>query len=270
MKQFEILTKPGIVHGITTRLGGVSTGPYATMNTGIYGNDDWLHITENIKRALDAIGADAPNIVATRQVHSKNIAILGDFSKLPEMDLKGTALEGRHLYVYEGVDGLMTQRTDVVLMTFYADCVPLVFYDPVQKVVASVHSGWKGTAQGIGAEAIRMMCEVFHSNSKDILAAIGHSAGVCCYEVDDKVIEAFKRQFSLSVLQDFIVPKDYGKYMLDLKAANAALMRMNGIPESNIEVDSGCTICGVEKYHSHRRAAGNDRGSMSAFVQLKK
>jgi len=259
-----------VPHGITTRLGGVSEGVFGSMNTSFFGIDDKIAVFENIKRSLEAIGADAKTIVATQQVHSNNILVIDDqtsFSALRKMDVSGSALEGYDLYVSPETDGLITNRRDVILMTFYADCVPLMLHDPVTGYVGTVHSGWRGTANLIGLEAISLF-KALGSDLKNIQVGIGHSAGVCCYEVDQPVINALRTHFSELEMLTFMVPKDDEKVMLDLKTANAMIFRGSGIDEANIEINQGCTICDAHLYHSHRRT-GYPRGSMSAFIQIK-
>lgn len=272
MNSFKLLKSDHLIHGITTRVGGVSTGAYSSMNTGIFGDDKRDYVLENIRRALSELGTDAKTIILAQQVHSKNVVIIDDetnFNTMEKVKLENTPLEGFEMYISAVTDGLMTNRNDVILITFYADCVPLILYDPVKHVVAAVHSGWMGTVKAIGANAVRKMVSVYGSNVSDIRAGIGHSAGICCYEIGDDVIEALKVEFSVESIRDFVIPKRYGKYMIDLKEANAKLFREAGIVQKHIEIDPDCTICNPEKYHSHRRARGGKRGMMSAIVQLK-
>lgn len=272
MKNFKLLLSEHLIQGITTREGGVSTGAYATMNTGIFGDDDRNNVLENMRLAMSELGTDATKIILAHQVHSKNVLVIdqeANFDTMEKVHLENTPLEGFEMYISESTDGLMTNRTDIILITFYADCVPLLLYDPTKKVVAAVHSGWLGTAKAIGVEAINKMVSVYGSSVSDIKVGIGQSAGICCYEIGDDVIEALKMEFSLDSIRDFVIPKRYGKYMIDLKEANAKLFRDAGILERNIEIDPDCTICNPEKYHSHRRAKGGKRGMMSAIVQLK-
>lgn len=267
MNQFVNITTP---HGITTRHGGVSEGPFATMNTGFYGQDDPIKVFENIKIALDAIHADAKIIIATKQVHSNTIRVIDsqtDFSEFESYDVSGSALEGYTLLASPTTDGLVSTRDDVVLMTFFADCVPLVFYDPIKGIVGSVHSGWKGTSNLMAHEAINTFVSL-GSMPKDIVVGIGHCAGVCCYEVDEPVVEAFRHNFTNDEMKNFLIAKENGKYQMDLKMANVIALMRKGLALSQIEVNDACTICGVSDYHSHRRT-GHPRGSMSAFIQLK-
>lgn len=257
-------------HGITDRHGGVSVGPYASMNTSFFGHDDKNRVFENIRRVLNTLRIDAKIIIATEQVHSDNILFIRrdfDLNTLHEISLEGTPLEDHRLFIARSTDGLMTNRDDVVLMTFYADCVPLILYDARSKIAATVHSGWRGTVKKIGGKAFEMMVAL-GANPEDITIGIGHSAGKCCYEVDAPVVDAFNKGFSpLDTLQ-FIEPKPNSKYMLDLKTANRLLLMDAGASDTQIETSPFCTICGVTDYHSHRRT-GYPRGSMSAFVQVK-
>jgi len=259
-----------VAHGITTRLDGVSEGVFGSMNTSFFGIDDKMAVFENIKRSLDMIGSDAKKVVATQQVHSSTILVIDEqfaFSELIKIDVSGSALDGYELFVSPETDGLITNRRDVVLMTFYADCVPLLLHDPLTGYVGTVHSGWRGTANLIGKEAVDIF-KVLGSNPKDIHVGIGHSAGVCCYEVDQPVIEAFQTYFTEQDMAAFMTPIDSGKVMLDLKVANALIFKSSGIDDAHIEINQDCTICNVDLYHSHRRT-GYPRGSMSAFIQLK-
>jgi YfiH family protein len=270
MKQFSILEQTLLRHGITTREGGVSLPPYDTMNTSFYGQDSTEDVMVNIKRSLDALGITAKTIVATSQVHgTKLLSITSrtDLDALRCFDTQGTVMADYTLLIADQTDGLITNRSDIVLMTFYADCVPLILYDPITGTAASVHSGWRGTKERIGQIAVETMCSQFGARAENIRVGIGQSAGKCCYEVDFPVIQAFEARYSKSLLAGAVFPKDYGKYNLDLKWLNAQLMQMAGILPAHIEIDPDCTICNPERYHSHRYARGGARGTMSAFVQ---
>lgn len=260
-----------VPHGITTRIGGVSEGVFGSMNTSFFGTDDKMAVFENIRRSLDAIGSDAKTIIATQQIHSNRILVIDahtKFSELRKIDVSGSALEDYQLFVSPETDGLITNRNDVVLMTFYADCVPLILHDQVTGCVGTIHSGWRGTANLIGQEAVAIF-QGLGSDLKNIKIGIGHSAGVCCYEVDKPVIEAFHAHFSEQEMMTFMIPKENDKVMLDLKIANTMIFKRSGIEAENIEVDQACTICDAHSYHSHRRT-GYPRGSMSAFIQCNK
>lgn len=266
MRSFQSIAS---IHGITTRLGGVSQGVFGTMNTGFLGDDQLEDVCTNIKLTLDQMGATAKIIIATQQVHSNHIFVVDestDLNLLRKIDVTGTALEDYSLYVVSDTDGLITKRSDVILMTFYADCVPLILHDPVRNITANAHSGWVGTANLMAKEVVNKMVAL-GSVRGDLCIGIGHSAGVCCYEVDEPVVRAFSKHFSNDEMKEFLLPTDYGKYHLDLKLANCISLMKTGISRTQIEVDSACTICDSHTFHSHRRAKGGPRGSMSAFTQ---
>lgn len=266
MRNFQSIA---MIHGISTRLGGVSHGVYGSMNTGFFGEDQLEDVYSNIKIVLNQIGATAKIIIATQQVHSNHVFEVNestDLSQFRKIDVSGTALDEYALYVVGDTDGLITKRTDVILMTFYADCVPLIFHDPVLGITANAHSGWVGTANLMAKEVVKKMVEL-GSDIGDLRIGIGHSAGVCCYEVDEPVVRAFSKHFSNEEMKEFLLPTDYGKYHLDLKLANCIALMNVGVSRSQIEVDMACTICDSNTFHSHRRAKGGPRGSMSAFTQ---
>lgn len=267
MNQFLHFEKLGIVHGITTKIGGISKGPFAEMNTSFFGDDDRLNVCENIKRALMKINSTAKIIVATEQVHSDSIGIIDDetdFNMFEKVDTSNTALESYSLFIAEGLDGVMTTRADVVLMTFYADCVPILISSEDGQVVGNAHAGWRGTVKGIAGKLSQMMLA---AGAENLYAGIGHCAGVCCYEVDEVVANAFRETFTFDEQYKVLFPRGSGKYLLDLKKANEIMLQNSGVLLTQIETNLDCTICMPERYHSHRYSSGKKRGSMSAFIQ---
>ena len=168
-------TLPFIRHGISTRLGGVSEGVWSSMNLGFSRGDDPAHVRENYRRVCAAMGMDYVNVVQSDQQHHTHLYQAG-----PEDRGRGVTRDK----VIHDVDGLLTDRRQVVLCTLYADCVPLFFVDPVRRVIAASHSGWKGTAARIGAVTVERMAAAYGCRREDILAGIGPSIGPCCFEVD--------------------------------------------------------------------------------------
>jgi len=273
MFQFKHFLDAPFYHGITTKNGGVSKAPYEYMNTNFFSNDKREDVMTNIKRALDALHMTAKIIIATRQVHGVNILNITntiDEKALKRIDTSETALSDYTLLVAEGYDGLMTQRDDVILMTFYADCVPILLYDPERSTIVALHSGWRGTQQRFVEKAIHDLSHTYGSEAHHLMAGIGQSAGICCYEVDAPVVDAFRLQFSEEVLQNALVQKSEVKYHIDLKGLNKALLQNTGVKTENIAINPLCTICHPEDYHSHRYHHGGPRGTMSAFMQLQK
>jgi YfiH family protein len=158
----------------------------------------------------------------------------------------------------------MSNENSTFLMTFYADCTPLFFVDPVNRVVAVSHAGWKGTSKNIGRKTVEQMCRVYGSKSEHILVGIGPSAGQCCYEVGPEVIDQLLE--AIPTLQDFYTELETGKYLVNIKKANVASICSAGVLEEHIEVSQECTMCNDE-FFSYRRDGVT--GRMSGFIFLK-
>ena len=165
-------------------------------------------------------------------------------------------------------DGLITNVPGLCLVTFYADCVPLYFVDPVHKAIGLSHSGWRGTVGKMGKVTAEKMKKTFGTDPKDLVAAIGPSICQDCYEVSGDVIEEFKKAFPEGLWDQLFYEKDSGKYQLDLWAANKAVLLEAGIPEEQIAVTNLCTHCNPDILFSHR-AQGDRRGNLSALLALK-
>ena len=246
----------GAVHGFSTRLGGVSEGMWASLNLGVSRGDDPEHVRENYRRFLGAIGADGDKLVMTNQVHGDVVRTVtsADWKRDPYDKVNFEA------------DGLMTATPGVVLMIFSADCIPVLFYDPVRRVVAGVHAGWRGTAAGIVTTAVERMKDVYGCRPEDILAAIGPGIGPDCFETHEDVPNAMMAAVSSPALS-YIHVKENGKFAVDLKGINARRLELAGLDPAHIAISDDCTACLPEKYWSHRRM-GTNRGSMAAAIQL--
>ncbi|MBQ3816793.1 MAG: laccase domain-containing protein, partial [Clostridia bacterium] len=147
------------------------------------------------------------------------------------------------------------------------DCTPLIFCDPVKKVIATSHSGWRGTVKQIGKVTVKKMQEEYGCNPQNIVAAIGPCIGNCCYEVDNPVYNAFCEIGYLDLSAIFI-KKENGKYMLDLVEANRQILINAGINPQNIDLSDICTCCNHNEMHSHR-ATNGERGTLAAIIELK-
>jgi YfiH family protein len=159
-------------------------------------------------------------------------------------------------------DGLMSNCKRKLLVTCYADCVPLLFFDPKNKVVASVHSGWKGTIRKIAAEAVFKMVKTYKSDPKDIIAGIGPSIGPCCFEVEPDVCKMFKREFG-----EDVILKDKDKLHIDLWRSNIIQLQNAGLRDDNIECLRICTYCNSDKFYSFRKG-DKEQGRFAAFIML--
>lgn len=243
-------------HGFSTRLGGVSEGIFASMNLSFTRGDEPQAVRENFDRFCAAIGVEAEGVVISAQTHTANVRIVTAADRG-----RGVTREKE----YTDVDGLITNDPDVVLCTQYADCVPLFFVDPVKRVVATSHAGWRGTAAGIAAVTVEKMVAEFGCDPADILAGIGPSIGHCCFEVDSPVYEAFTQ---VAVFDDTCYTDNGGgKYHIDLWQVNRRWMLKAGVLPEHITVTDLCTRCHPDLFWSHRKT-GNDRGGLAAFIAL--
>lgn len=268
---FPALEKLGCVkHLFSTRLGGVSKGIYATMNLSFTRGDDERAVRENFARIAELLGRKPEEIVCTDQMHTTNIR------KVTAADAgKGVVREKD----YTDVDGLVTQEKGVVLATFYADCVPLYFVDPVRRAIGLSHSGWRGTVNGMGRETVSRMQQEFGSRPEDIYAAIGPSICKECYEVSRDVADAFKAAFEENeylreneAFSRIISYRDRqqeadGKCQLDLHEANKWILLSAGILPEHISVTDICTAHNPDYLFSHRKTNGK-RGNLGAFLCL--
>ena len=258
--EYPLLTDTKIVHhGFSTRLGGVSQGCYASMNLSFTRGDDEAAVRENYHRIAKSIGVKCENMVLSQQTHTTNVRVVTEKDKgkgiVKPLD-------------YSDVDGMVTNIHGICLVTFYADCVPLYFVDPVQKAIGLSHSGWRGTVGKIGKETIRKMEEQYGSDPKDILAAVGPSICKDCYEVSEDVILEFQKNFKERYWKDLFYRKENGKYQLDLWKANEIIFKESGILPEHIAVTNVCTHCNSEILYSHR-TSGDRRGNLAAFLALK-
>ena len=246
----------GAAHGFSTRLGGVSEGMWSSLNLGMSRGDDPDHVRENYRRFFAAIGGSGERLAMTNQVHGAEVRTI--------------TTADVHTDPYEKAgykaDGLMTDLPGVALRVSTADCIPILFYDPVRRCVAAVHAGWRGTAAGIATAAVDRMKNVYGSRPSDILAAIG--PGICpdCFETHEDVPNAMTSAMGTGVLRHIRI-KENGKFAVDLKAINAMRLEQAGLEADHIAVSAACTSCDTDRFWSHRKQGAN-RGSLAAVIQL--
>ena len=257
---FPVFRDTGLVtDGFSTRLGGVSEGCFSSLNLSFDRGDDQAAVAENFRRMGEALGVRCEDMVLSQQTHTTNIRIVTD-----EDRGKGITRERD----YTDIDGLITNVPGICLVTTYADCVPLYFLDPVKKVIALSHSGWRGTVGKIGKKTVELMHDNFGSDPADILAAVGPSVCQDCYEVSADAIDRFKEVFDRSAWDELFYEKPDGKYQLDLWKANEKIFLEAGIRKDHIAVTNVCTHCNSGILYSHR-AMGDKRGNLCAFLALK-
>ena len=251
---------PGFVHGFSTRLGGVSEGIYSSMNLSFTRGDKEEAVRENYNRISAALGFSPEDIVTSDQTHTANVRVI-------TAEDRGNGITKPRPYT--DVDGMITNVPGLVLATFYADCVPLYFADPVHKAVGLSHSGWRGTAAGIGAVTIKELQKHYGTRPEDIYAAIGPSICQDCYEVSEDVILEFQKTFSRELWKDIFYRKENGKYQLNLWEANRQILLGAGILPEHISMPNLCTCCNPEFLYSHRASQGK-RGNLGAFLGIKR
>ena len=253
----KIEAAKGVRHAFSTRAGGVSKGNCSTMSFGFSLGDDKNDVLKNYEIFCQAFGVKTENCVLSQQTHTANLRIV-------TRDDAGKGIFRER--DYSDIDGLVTNEKGLVLVTQYADCTPLAFYDPVKRVVATSHGGWRGTVAEIAKKTVEKMASEFGSYPADILCGIGPNIGQCCYEVDDPVINEINKLSYLDLPSCYTV-KGGGKYMLDLREVNREILIHAGIRPENIDVADLCTCCNSNVFHSHRATKGK-RGTLALMIAL--
>lgn len=256
---FEIFSQTGLVeHAFTTRSGGVSRGPYDSLNMAFHVGDQEAAVLENRRRVCSALGAAAEDLVAGRQVHGTRVcAVSGADRGKGARDLESAIPEA---------DGLVTGERGLLLSSYYADCVPVMILDPVRRAIGLAHAGWKGTVGHIAGKTVLKMVNSFHTRPKDCLAVIAPSIGPCCYEVDSPVLDRLKESFGQ--WRDLVSRPAPGRWHLDLWRANQAALLEAGLLSENIAVAGLCTACHPELFYSYRGQSGVC-GRMASLLMLR-
>lgn len=251
---FPLLERTGAVrHLFSTRLGGVSRGAFSSMNLSFTRGDEEKCVRENYRRIGKVLGCEPEDMVAAHQTHTTNIR------RVTAADRGKGVTRPRD---YENIDGLMTDEPGVVLVTYFADCVPLFFVDPVHGAVGLAHSGWRGTAGRMGAAMVKAMEEAYGTRPEELYTAVGPCICGSCYEVDEDVAGRFW------TLPGAVRPGGRpGKYQLDLREANRQILACAGVEPERIAVADICTCCNGDYLFSHR-ASGGRRGNLAAFLGL--
>ena len=244
-------------HGVSTRLGGVSEGIYRSMNLSFTRGDEEEKVRENFRRFCGAVGVEPEQVVLSAQQHHTRL-----YNATAADRGRGVTRQRN----YDDVDGLLTDEPGVALCTQYADCVPLMFVDPVRRVVAASHAGWRGTVARIGAATVERMAADYGCRREDILAAVAPSIGPCCFEVDEPVREAFAAALG-TLFEGCARRLEGGKAMIDLWETNRRILRDVGLREENISVTDLCTRCHPGVFWSHR-ATGGQRGSLAVLIAM--
>lgn len=231
---------------MTTREGGFGKPPYATLNLALHVGDDPDTVVDNRRLLLKETSLDEKDFVSVQQIHGKEIFYADETAK------------GRGFWTYasaiEASDGIFTDRENLLMATFYADCLPLAVFHPEQKLLGLAHAGWKGTYQNIGLALIEAMRGFRDFDPTELWAATGAGIGPCCYEVDASFYERFMGKYPAA--EAWFSATDSGKYHFDNEKANKALLMKAGVKEENISVLGLCTSCHDDLFFSYRKEAG--------------
>lgn len=250
----------GVVHGISTRSGGVSQGRCESLNVSYSVGDAPENVDENLRRISTALGSRPSDLFSAYQVHGRSVTIVES----------ATSAEPR-----PRCDVLVTSSAARTLMLRYADCTPVLLADPKRRAVAAVHAGWRGSAVRAAGAAVEALTEAFGSRPEDVVAGIGPAIGPCCYVVGQDVVEAFADRpelFSLdaarlSASSDPERAQRSGQ-TLNLWEANRQALMEAGVRPEHIEVAGVCTQCEAERFFSHRANAGQPAGRFAALIRL--
>lgn len=248
--QFEHPGFSGCVHGFFTRKGGVSPEPWSTLNQGGTVGDERINTIENRKRAFSFFDRKVESIIDVWQVHGNNVVCAEKPRGLDELHQKA--------------DAILTDRTNLTIFMRFADCVPILLFDPVKKVIGCVHAGWKGTVNNIVGDAINTLQDKYQVNPSNIIAGIGPSIGPDHYIVGDDV-----RKLAIETFGDHlgqVISVNSGKIHFDLWRANEYLLEKQGLKA--IECARICTACNLGDWYSHR-AENGATGRFGALIALR-
>ena len=250
----------GIQHGFSTRKGGVSKEHLASLNLSFSVEDARENVLENFRRIGERFGKTPEDFVLSKQSHETKVLKVG-------MKDRGKGITKER--DYEGIDALITDEEGLILSCFSADCVPILFYDPIHKAVGACHSGWRGTKGKILRNVVEEMRKHFSSNPAEILIAIGPSICKEQYVVSEDLALSFLEDYpdlgedAASPMQR--ISKD--KFQLDLWDLNRRIALDSGIREEHISISGYCTMENPELFFSHRYSQGK-RGLQGAFICL--
>jgi YfiH family protein len=222
----------GVVHGVSGRSGGVSANELASLNVSFAVGDDPVGVLTNRRRLVGALGISEADVICAAQVHGTRVARVG-------RGKRGAGFAAREAAV-AGVDALVTDESGVFLWLSFADCSPVLLFDPVHRAVGIAHAGWRGTVGDVVGNTVRTLTAEFGTDPSELLAGVGPAIGACCYEVGDEVARATGR---LPRPEVALVATGEGKWHFDLVEANAQLLESAGVRPEGIERAGVCTSC---------------------------
>jgi len=237
----------GLLHGFMGRRGGKSIGPFAGLNVSYRVGDDPKVVSQNVCDVKLAAGIHDGRIVTMKQMHGEDIVEVKD----------------KNLKEAGEADGMVSTEKDIYLAVLTADCVPLLFIAPKQRVVAAVHAGWRGTLAGIAEKTVRLLETRYGVEPSDLEVALGPSIGICCYEVKDDVAGPLMKRWG-KLTTPSIAVRD-GKSFINLRRLNRDILRAAGVPGNQLFQVGPCTSCTPEDFFSYRRER-SETGRQISFI----
>lgn len=244
----------GVVHGVSLRLGGVSRYPYATLNLGLHTGDRMEDVIENRRRFLERLGASLDASVSAEQVHGAGVAHVDSRS----------AGRGARSYAdsVPGADALVTTESGLILLAYFADCLPILMAARDGSAVAVAHAGWRGTIAGVAPESVAAL-QRLGVPPENLVVALGPCIQPCCYEVGEELYDRFLRDIG----PEAVDRTRSGRPALALAKANWRLLVARGVAPGAIEMSSFCTACRTDLFFSHRAEKGAT-GRIAAAIGL--
>lgn len=244
--------EPRLHAGFTTRNGGLSQSPFDTFNCGLHVQDKYDHVIANRQILAKYLSIPLEKWVAGEQIHQTTVKIVNSEDKG-----KGAASYQSSI---KSIDGLITNKRGILCTAFFADCVPLYFFDPITGYIGIAHAGWRGSVNRIGEKMVREL-QSAGVNPATLLATIGPCISQQFYEVDDNVI----RHLTIQDKEKTVIPRDDNRYLLDLKQLNVEILLQCGVLRNNIDITNYCTFQDNTLFFSHRRDKGKT-GRMLGFL----
>jgi len=241
--QFPHFNDSGLIHGIFTRLGGVSVSPWNSLNLGGTVGDDPSAVKENLNRLVKAVNSKIDQLAQVRQIHSARVV---------RIDQPVDAVDK--------ADAMITNKPGPLLLMRFADCVPILYYDPKNRSAGIAHAGWQGTIKGVASQVVLEMGRNFGTDPEDLVVGIGPSIGPDHYQIGSDVLGLVEETFQQNAHQVLIWDGDEVK--LDLWKANRINLEKVGV--NNIVVSGICTGCNLEHWFSHRA----EHGSTGRFASV--
>ena len=247
---------PGVKLAFSTRGGGVSRDSLSSLNLALHVGDDSSRVIENRRRFMQALQLRVGDMVCCRQVHGSSVLQI-------TAEHRGRGALAM-VDVVADADAMFTDQTGLALCTFYADCIPLLFYDPITHCIGMAHAGWKGTMAQIGAATLQAMLAACGLQAETVQVFIGPGIDTCCFAIGDDLAKRVEQNFPD---HKGILRQHQGQTFWDLKLSNRLQLLDWGVAEENIHISQLCTSCCPDCFFSHRRDHG-ETGRMAALICL--